>query len=187
MAPSCPRYFFVFFYPEYLAFGSVRHEPCPTTNFFFSFFRWREEGATSVFRVPANHLASTFFLPVSGDPREVTEYKHLFLTVILWRLATVNSNTRIVVILFPSSQWDTPWQLHECCWCWKVIFHWGKHELQHVLWNTAAEYDPLPPKTGSQGSVPAWQWLQIHLQDDHCFTEEVEVKAGQACLLTWTQ
>ena len=39
---------FVFFYPEYLAFGSVRHEPCPTTNFFFFFFRWREEGATSV-------------------------------------------------------------------------------------------------------------------------------------------
>ena len=107
MAPSCPRYFFVFFYLEYLAFGSVRHKPCPTTNFFF--FRWREEGATSVFRVPANHLASAFFLPVSGDPREVTEYKHLFLTVILWRLATVNSNTRIVVILLLSSQWDTTW------------------------------------------------------------------------------
>ena len=82
---------FVFFYPEYLAFGSVHHERCPTTHFVFSFFRWREEGATSVFRVPANHLASTFFLPVSGDPREVTEYKHLFLTVILWWLATVNS------------------------------------------------------------------------------------------------
>ena len=75
----------------------------------FPFFCWREEGATSVFRVPANRLASTFFLPVSGDPREVTEYKHLFLTVILWRLVTVNLNTRIVVILFLSSQWDTTW------------------------------------------------------------------------------
>ena len=95
---------FVFYYPEYLAFGSVHHESCPTTNFFFSSFRWREEGATSVIRVPANHLASTFFLP------EVTEYKHLFLPVILWRLATVNSNTRIVVIIFLSSQWDTTWQ-----------------------------------------------------------------------------
>ena len=41
-------FFFVFFYPEYLAFGSVRHVPCPTTNFFIIFFRWREEGATSV-------------------------------------------------------------------------------------------------------------------------------------------
>ena len=30
---------FVFFYPEYLAFGSIRHEPCPTTNFLISFFR----------------------------------------------------------------------------------------------------------------------------------------------------
>ena len=85
--------------PRVLGFGSVRHEPCPTTDFFFSFFRWREEGATSVFRVPASHLASTFFLPVSGDPREVTEYKHLFLTDILWWLATVNSNKRIVVII----------------------------------------------------------------------------------------
>ena len=36
---------------------------------------------------------------------------HSFLTVILWRLATVNSNTRIVVILFLSSQWDTTWQM----------------------------------------------------------------------------
>ena len=58
---------------------------------------------------------------------QVTKYKHLFfhsdlglllwdwptifhvLTVILWWLATVNSNTRIVVILFLSSQWDTTW------------------------------------------------------------------------------
>ena len=31
-----------------LGFSSVRHEPCPTTNFLFFFFRWREEGATSV-------------------------------------------------------------------------------------------------------------------------------------------
>ena len=100
---------FVFFYPEYLAFGSVHHEPCPTTNFLIIYFHWWEEGATFVFRVLANYLASTFFLPVSGDPSEVTKYKHLFLTVILLRLASVNSNTRIVVILFLSSQWDTTW------------------------------------------------------------------------------
>ena len=34
--------------PGVLGFSSVRHEPCPTTNFLFSCFRWREEGATSV-------------------------------------------------------------------------------------------------------------------------------------------
>ena len=45
-------------------------------------------------------------------------------------------------------------RLHECCRCWRVIFHWRKHELQHVLWNTAAEHYPLPPH------VPAWQWPQ---------------------------
>ena len=77
----------------------------PVQQLIFLFlFSLTEEGATSVIRVPANHLASTFFLP------EVTEYKHLFLPVILWRLATVNSNTRIVVIIFLSSQWDTTWQ-----------------------------------------------------------------------------
>ena len=34
--------------PGVLGFSSVRHESCPTTNFLFSFFRWREEGATFV-------------------------------------------------------------------------------------------------------------------------------------------
>ena len=40
--------FFVFFYPEYLAFGSVSYEPCPTTNFLTIYFRWREGVPTSV-------------------------------------------------------------------------------------------------------------------------------------------
>ena len=51
-----------------------------------------------------------------------------------------------------------------------------KYELQHVLWNTVAEHNPLPPETVPQGSVPAWQWPQTYLQDDHCFTEEAEGK-----------
>ena len=63
-------------------------------------------------------------------------------------------------------------RLHECCW--RVTFRWGK--LKHVLWNTAAEHDPLSPETGSQGSVSAWQWPQTHLQDDHCFIKEAEGK-----------
>ena len=40
-------FFFVFFYPEYLAFGSVHHEPCPTTNILIVYFRWREGVPTS--------------------------------------------------------------------------------------------------------------------------------------------
>ena len=91
---------FVFFYLEYLAFGSIHHGPCPTTNFSYYLFPLTGWSPHFRFGVPANHLASTFFLPVSGDPSEVPKYKHLFLTVILWRLATVNSNKRIVVILF---------------------------------------------------------------------------------------
>ena len=87
-------------------------------------------------------------------------------------------STNISVSCLQSSMW---WEchvlgLHECCRCWRVTFHWGKHELQHVLWNTAAEHDPLPPEIGLQGSVPAWQWPPTHLQDDHWFTEEAEGK-----------
>ena len=54
----------------------------------------------------------------------------------------------------------------------ELTFHCGKDELQHVLRNTATEHDPIPPETGSQGSVQAWQWPQTHLQDDHWFTKE---------------
>ena len=47
-------------------FGSVCHEPCPTTNFFFLFFRWRKEGATSVLgSKPITWLLSSS--PWSGD------------------------------------------------------------------------------------------------------------------------
>ena len=52
--------------------------------------------------------------PPKGAPqrpgnKQQTSSIFFFLTVILWRLATINSNTRIVVILFLSSQWDTTW------------------------------------------------------------------------------
>ena len=40
--------FFVFFYAEYLAFRSVRHEPCPRTNFLIIYFPWWEGIPTSV-------------------------------------------------------------------------------------------------------------------------------------------
>ena len=155
MAPSCPRYSFRLLLPGVLGFGSVRHEPCPTTNFFFSFFRWREEGATSVFRVPANHLASTFFLPVSGDPREVTEYKHMFLTVILWWLATVKSNKRIVVILFLSSQWDTTWHYER-----KYIrfYHQIFPERRRILFYNL----PLKIKNFHKVQLSAsWNWIFV--------------------------
>ena len=37
------------------------------TNFLIPYFRWRKKGAISVFGVLANHLASIFFLPLSGN------------------------------------------------------------------------------------------------------------------------
>ena len=54
--------------PGVLGFSSVRHEPCPTTNFSLYLFSLTGRRCHFRFRVPANHLASTFFLPVSGDP-----------------------------------------------------------------------------------------------------------------------
>ena len=51
--------FFCLLLPGVLGFGSVRHEPCPTTNFFF-FFSLTRRRCHFRFRVPANHLASLF-------------------------------------------------------------------------------------------------------------------------------
>ena len=68
--------------PGVLGFSSVCHEPCPTTNFLFSFFPLTGRRCHFRFRVPANHLASTFFLPVSGDPSEVTKYQHLLVSTV---------------------------------------------------------------------------------------------------------
>ena len=113
--------FFCLLLPGILGFGSVRHEPFPTTNFLFSFFRWREEGATSVLGPqPIIWLLPSSFLCQETQVRSQSINicgsplcdPHSFLTVILWRLATVNSNTRIVVILFLSSQWETTWQYY---------------------------------------------------------------------------
>ena len=73
--------FFCLLLPGVLGFGSVRHKPCPTTNFFFSFFSLTGRRCHFRFRVPANHLASTFSLPVSGDSLgllDVTPYPILY-------------------------------------------------------------------------------------------------------------
>ena len=107
--------------PGVLGFSSVRHESCPTTNFLISFFRWREGVPTSVL----GSQPIVWLLP-SSFPCQVTRVRSLstniccspcdppsFFTIILWRLATVNSNTRIVVMLFLSSQWDTTWHLEQ--------------------------------------------------------------------------
>ena len=68
--------------PGVLGFNSVRHEPCPTTDFSPFFFSLTGKRCHFRFRVPANRLASTFFLPVSGDPSEVTKYKHLLVSTV---------------------------------------------------------------------------------------------------------
>ena len=112
--------------PGVLALVPSAMNPVQQLTFLIIYFRWREGVPTSVLGSKPNHLVSLFFLPMSGDPREVTEYKHLFLTVILWWLATVNSNRRIVVIIFLSSQWtprdnrykftESPWSALWCNW-----------------------------------------------------------------------
>ena len=116
------RYFFRLLHPEYLAFGSVSYEPCQTTNFFLFYFRWREGVPTSVlgsqpivWLLPSPPWSGDFVRATRCHPSQVTEYRqvapiyHHALTVILWGLATVNSNERIAVIPLPSSQWDITW------------------------------------------------------------------------------
>ena len=141
MAPLCSRYSFRLLLPGVLGFGSVRHEPCPATNFLIIYFRWWEGVPTSVlgsqpiiWLLSSSPLArrsvrATICHPVSRSfsirsPSTnicfsiltwicyfgIDPYSYDVLTVILWWLATVNSNTRIVVILVLSSLWDTMWQ-----------------------------------------------------------------------------
>ena len=82
--------------------SSARYEPCSKTDFLIIYFRWGERVPTSVLGVPANHLASLFSPLVSGDLRLLSTNTcwyplcdlHSSLTVTLWRLDTVNSNTR---------------------------------------------------------------------------------------------
>ena len=110
--------FFVFFYPEYLAFGSVSLEPCPTTNFFTIYFRWREGFPTSVlgsqpivwllhssFQCQATQVRSPS-INICGSP--LCDL-HSFLTVTLWGLLLIQT-LGIVLILFLSSRWDITWQ-----------------------------------------------------------------------------
>ena len=113
-------FLFVFVYPEYLAFGSVHHEPCPKTNFLTIYFRWWEGVPTSVLGSqpiiwllspsPFRCQATRVRLPSTNIWSPLCAL-HSFLTVILWRLATVNSNERIAVIPLPLSQWDITWQI----------------------------------------------------------------------------
>ena len=70
MASSCLAEFLRLLLPRVLGFGSFSYEPCPTTNFFFWFFSLTGRRCHFRFRVPANHLASLLFLPVSGDQSE---------------------------------------------------------------------------------------------------------------------
>ena len=79
MASSCPRYSFVFFYPEYwLWFCPLRTLSIDWLSYFL--FPLTGRSPHFRFRVPANRLASTFFLPVSSDPSEVTKYQHLLVS-----------------------------------------------------------------------------------------------------------
>ena len=101
LGPSCPRYFFVFF-TRSTGFWSVCHEPCPITNFSYYLFPLTGGG------VPTSVLGSqpiTWLL--SSSRCQATRVRlpstnicwsplcdlHSFLTVTLWWLATVNSNT----------------------------------------------------------------------------------------------
>ena len=62
LAPSSPRYF-LSSSTRSTGFGSFCHEPCPTTNLSYYLFPLTGRSPHFRFGVPANHLASPFFLP----------------------------------------------------------------------------------------------------------------------------
>ena len=111
--------FFVFLYPEYLALVLTPTNPAQQLTFLTIYFRWREGVPTSVLGSQPIIwlLSSSSWCPATWVRLPSTNIcwyplcdLHSFLTVTLWRLATVHSNGRIVLILFLSSQWDTTWQ-----------------------------------------------------------------------------
>ena len=134
------RYFFRLLHPEYLAFGSVSYEPCPKTNFSYYLFPLTARSPHFRFWVPANHLASLSLscqaiqvrspsIKICGSP--LCDL-HSFLTVTLWRLATVHSNERIVLILFLSSQWDTTWHQGDQIFIWNNPLIAVDHRFQSI-------------------------------------------------------
>ena len=90
MASSCLKYSSSF--TRSTGFDSARYEPCPTTNFFYYLFPLTGRSPHFRFRVPANRLASTFFLLVSGDLSEVNKYQHLLVSP-LWPTFFLNGHS----------------------------------------------------------------------------------------------
>ena len=66
--------FFVFFYLEYLALVLSPTNPVQWLTFFFSI---SADGRESLLPFLGPSQSFGFYLPVSGDPSEVTKYKHL--------------------------------------------------------------------------------------------------------------
>ena len=129
---SCGESFFfygLFFYLEFLALASSATNPVQQLIFLSSI---SADGKESPLPFWGPNLSFGFYLLPSCVRRPEWGHQvqtsvglhcdpHSFLTVIL---ATVNSNTRIVVILFLSSQWDTTWQYDQKnghkCWLKKI-------------------------------------------------------------------
>ena len=108
---------FVFFYPEYLALVPSATNPVQQLTFLLSISADGKESPLP-FQGPSQSFGFSLLPSCVRQPKWGPQVQtsglhcdpHSFLTVILWWLATVNSNTRIVVILFLSSQWETTWQ-----------------------------------------------------------------------------
>ncbi len=83
----------------------------------------------------------------------------------------VRSTTKIVPCLQSSMVVVASWSgLHDYCWYWGAVVHWGKHGFQHVLWHSEAEDDALPSETVFQHN----NHPQTHHQDDNCLADEAE-------------
>ena len=115
-----PFFFYgLFFYPEFLALAPSATNPVQQVTFLLSISADGKESPLP-FWGPSQSFGFSLIPSRVRQPEWGHQVQtsvglrcgpHSFLTVILCQLATVNSNTRIVVILFLSSQWDTTWQL----------------------------------------------------------------------------
>ena len=132
---------FVVFYPEYLALVPSAMNPVQQLIFLLSISADGKESPLPFWGPSQSFgfslLPSHVKRPEWGHQVQTSGLHcdpHSFLTVILCRLATVNSNTRIVVIIFLSSQWDTTWQLAYfiCFLSYSIMANRNRYEVAQV-------------------------------------------------------
>ena len=154
--------------PGVNGYGSVCHEPFPITNFLIIYFCWGEEVPTSVLGSQPIIwlLSSSSWCPATWVRSPSTNIwsplcdLHSFLTVTLWRLDTINSNTRSsnFISLLPVG-YHVTWYIQMPTW------DTGSVSLDsEKIWSVMG----VPATGWSQGPQWASSWVPLAKKQKKC-------------------